>query len=561
MTKQLFTIFLIFFVSLTIAQKPFDYNSNGELEKSQYEKLLKSKGYDAVSAFDTVNKNPLLIYAIYVKNGKLGILDQKGKEITEAKYDRISGLQSDPVLGINYYPDYYIVNIHDNWGVISNSGKEILAMQPYYLQYGERLRDKFEKVKFFMAQTGTDEKFFNTQGKEIPKPEKPVEKSPSNTQNPPVQTKETFSDENPYGKVIRRMDKFGVVEAQKDGKYGQGVVNLKTKKLVIPVEYGFILIDRFQRFIAGNYKPGNYTLYDTIGVALTKDLEKIEESNGIYFFTKEGKIAFFDQDLKQLSKYEYEDHGFHSKNRIMIMKAGKKGMIDLTGKVLIPFEYDNLNFITYQVGSSGEHNPLVRATKDRKDGLIDFDGNILIPVEFDRLDTQIAAREKELKYRGSGERMPVDHTITENNQYFVVQKNRKYGLIGKDYSVIFPTEYSEILKADNADFVHVVVRDETQVRKEGLYSISKRKFLFEIESGADYKFIYGRHILSKKDGKYALYDLEGNQLVSYQEKEISGRNSLFKGLTQIYSYGKPKNAVLYIGQHGIASKFVEVDSF
>ena len=91
----LFTIILTF--GQSIAQKPFKINSEGELSKSQYEKLLKSKGYDAVSNFDTVNVNPLLIYAVYVKKGKLGILDHTGKEITEAKYDRIWGLQKDAV--------------------------------------------------------------------------------------------------------------------------------------------------------------------------------------------------------------------------------------------------------------------------------------------------------------------------------------------------------------------------------------------------------------------------------------------------------------------------------
>lgn len=552
---------LLFLFSYTIAQKPFEINSNGELSQSNYEKLLKSRDYEAVSAFDTVNKNPLLIYAIYVKKGKLGILDHKGKEISEAKYDRIWGLQKDPVLGVNFYPDYYIVQIHDKAGAISNTGKEIIPMKYHYISYGKRLTDKFENVNYFVAKTETGDKYLNIQGNEISKPENPIESVSNSPYNPPVVKAKTFTDENPFGNVIRKLGKFGVVESKIEGKYKQGVVNLETKKLLIPIEYGYVSIDRFQRFIAGNYKAENFALYDTIGVALKKEYEKIEEINGIYFFTKNSKIAYFDKDLKQLSNFEYEDYAFYSKNRILTYKGGKKGMIDLEGNIIIPFEYDNLNFITYQVGTTLDREPLIRATKNRKDGLIDFNGNILIPVEFDRLDTQIAAREKELKYRGSGQMMPVDHTITENNQYFIVKKNGKYGLYGKDYSILLPVEFSEILKADKGDFVHIIQRDNQKNRSEGLFNVVKKEFLFDVKPFADYTFKYGRYILSKKDGKFGLYDLEGNQVISYQEKEISGLNIIFNGLTQFYNYSKPKNAVLYMGQHGITSGFVEVDSF
>jgi hypothetical protein len=556
--------FILFTIILTIghsfAQKPFEINAKGEISKSNYEKLLKSKSYDAVSNFDTVNKNPLLIYAIYVKNGKLGILDHKGKEITEAKYDRIWGLQKDPVMGVNYYPDFYIVQIHDKAGVISNTGKEIIPMIYHYISFGERLYKKYEKVSYFIAKTESGDKFFNTKGMEIPKPAETKEVVSHVSENLPILKAKTYTDENPYGKVIRKSGKFGVVEAKIDEKYQQGVVNLETKKVLIPIEYGYVVIDRFQRFIAGNYKSENFALYDTIGVALKKDFQKIEEINGIYFFTKDSKIAYFDQNLKQLSDFEYEEYAFYSNNRIMTYKGGKKGMIDLSGKIIIPFEYDNLNFITYQVGSKLDHNPFVRATKERKEGLLDFDGKILIPVEFDQLDTQIAARDKERRYSGSGEMMPLDHTITENNQYFVVQKNGKYGLYGKDYSILLPVEFSQILKADKEEFVHVVQTDQLKNKSEGLFNVLKKEFLFDIKPLADYTFKNGRFILSKKEGKFGLYDLEAKQIIPYQEMEISGFHNLFNGLIQFYSY-KPQKAVLYIGQHGISSNFIEVSSY
>ena len=72
-------------------QQPFRINDLGEVTDPGFPAFIRQHQYQAVSGFDTVSKKPLLIYALYVRDNKLGILDNSGHEVTPAVYDKIDG--------------------------------------------------------------------------------------------------------------------------------------------------------------------------------------------------------------------------------------------------------------------------------------------------------------------------------------------------------------------------------------------------------------------------------------------------------------------------------------
>lgn len=538
------------------SQNKLSVNSQGEIPKKNYEELIQKRGYQAISSFDTVSINPLLIYAIYIKDNKRGILDYNGKEITPAIYENISGLQLHPIFGTNRFHDFYIVEQNDKYGVISNTGKQLIPNEYYYIEYGSNSHETFVKDTYFIIEIENGEKYFDTKGREIQKPKDESEVNYNQEYTAPKSGKKEISNDNPFGNVTKRIRDFAIVQKQIDGTYKSGAVDLEKQKLIVPVQYDFVNFDRFQRLIAGNYiLEKNYTLYDTVGKELFSGYENIEEVNGAYFLQKENKTAVFDEDLKQVTDFIYE-RGFHYKGRILTKKDGKYGMIDLKGKEILPFEYDIMNFIYYQVGSSQDLNPYVKATKNGKDGIFDFSGKILIPVDYNKIDTQISARDKNPSYYG-GEIAPLENTITEDNQYFVVQKDRKYGLIGNDFKEILPTQYDEILKGYNDNFLHVYMRDENNKRKQGLFDVKRGKFLFEPQADIDLDFKEGKYIIYKKGNEYAMYDLNGKQIIPFQSREINGVNEIYKGLKYVYSYGKTK-AELYLDSYKEDFQFYEI---
>lgn len=551
----------LFFGLVIFAQKTLDIHPNGELSKKNYEKLVKSRSYQAISSFDTISLNPLLIYAIYAKDGKLGILDHTGKEVTAALYERIAGLELHPVFGDQRFHDHFIVIQNDKYGMMNNTGKIILPTEYYSIDYGEYSSDRYFKDEYFVSREERGEVYYNTQGKEIQKPQKngELKKPPTISAPTPIPDKPLPND-NPFGTVSQRIGNFAIVTNQVDGKTYYGAVDLEKQKLIVPIAFNYVTYDRFQRFMGGNYgEVKNYALYDSEGKELLYGYEKIEEINGVYFITKDKKIAVYDENLNPITDFLF-DYAFHYKGHILASQNKLYGMIDQNGKELLPFEFEELNFVYYKVGSSHDLNPPIRAKKNKKEGLLDFDGNVLIPIEYDRIDTQIAARQKtRYPYGGRGEMMPVAETITENNAYFVVRNNWKYGVIDRDYKLIVATEFDEVLRAEKSPFIHLITKDEKNRRKEGLYQFDVQKYLFEPTLDADFSFLNGKYIVEKRKDEYAMFDLQGNQIIPFQDRSIDGFNKIYKGLIKIYSYGKPKNAILFIDQGSHPKKFYETD--
>ncbi|MFZ4058940.1 MAG: WG repeat-containing protein, partial [Ferruginibacter sp.] len=130
---------LLVFTSLQ-AQQKFTLNKLGLITEAQWQTIKKSRQYEALSRFDTVSKKPLLVYAIYVKNNKLGIVNHLGVEVTPALYDDISGLNISYTTVMFGFHNHYPVVIDKKYGLITNTGKVILPVKYNYITY-EKSKD------------------------------------------------------------------------------------------------------------------------------------------------------------------------------------------------------------------------------------------------------------------------------------------------------------------------------------------------------------------------------------------------------------------------------------
>ena len=62
-----------------------------------------------------------------------------------------------------------------------------------------------------------------------------------------------------------------------------------------------------------------------------------------------------------------------------VVKDKKVGIIDYIGKVLLPTEYDSLDYVTKDV---------VIVTKDSKYGAVDINNRLVLPFEYDALNQE-----------------------------------------------------------------------------------------------------------------------------------------------------------------------------
>lgn len=114
-----------------------------------------------------------------------------------------------------------------------------------------------------------------------------------------------------------------------------------------------------------------------------------------------------------------------SEGLAVVKKNGKYGVIDKTGKVVVPFKYDN----TKEVFSDG----LLGVELKGKWGFIDKTGNIIIPIEYDTVD----------KF---SEGLAIVHKNKE--RYFINKRGEKMIDVSKYQAVV---RFSEGLAAFNCD--------------------------------------------------------------------------------------------------------------
>lgn len=109
-----------------------------------------------------------------------------------------------------------------------------------------------------------------------------------------------------------------------------------------------------------------------------------EMKNSIYSVAKDGmRVKYFDADKQQfveMSLAEIYRAKQWPENIVCIKKEGGKGAINLTtGETVIPYEYDIVSY------KKAFHVILVK-DKAGKYGLFDEDGKVILPVEFEYMN-------------------------------------------------------------------------------------------------------------------------------------------------------------------------------
>ncbi|WP_291144792.1 WG repeat-containing protein [Flavobacterium sp. UBA7680] len=109
------------------------------------------------------------------------------------------------------------------------------------------------------------------------------------------------------------------------------------------------------------------------------------ENNYAEFRTFNNKMGLIDTLGNVIIKpnYEYIKNHKDLKNifeaGIISNKKYKRGFIDLQGKVIIPFEYDDVFYFG---------NNLIRVSKNEKTGVVDMENKIILPLKYDYIQKQ-----------------------------------------------------------------------------------------------------------------------------------------------------------------------------
>ncbi|AEV34080.1 hypothetical protein Oweho_3127 [Owenweeksia hongkongensis DSM 17368] len=434
--------------------------------------------YDDLGVF-SMNLAPAKI------GGKFGYVNRKGELVIDLKYQKAGYFKAPGIAIARYESGYGLIDTLEN--IILNFEYHDIAV---FQNHNVAVVEKGNKFGFFFLNENrlspvVFDKIYKSQI------ERPLEvclncakKVPFNKgvalvekDNDYALINEQFEEVVPFGLYdsIQPINMGGLAIVKKKAKYG--LVNFLGEEILKP-EYEFISTesarsyeDDFTSFRVIN--NGSTTLLDANGVnALGQSFDSVAVlSSCMYMAYGKGNPLILDNDLNILfDKYEcyhQVDNGF------IVKKNGKMGHVSEEGIFIIPLSYDSL--------FQPRLEKLYYAGNNGKYGVLDLSGEVIIPFEYGLITrTWYNDQEENLIVEKSGK----IGTITMANEIAIpfeydglsgwveyspeehyAKKDGKYGMVKPNGEVLIPCVY---------DYIHYYTSSAILVKKDDLYGVLDR---------------------------------------------------------------------------------------
>ena len=319
--------------------------------------------YDEIAAIAGI-KSTLKV----TKDGKVGVIDKEGKEILNTQYNEVTNLGKDNKEG-------FIVKSEDGkYGIVGYSNQSILEAKYDGIEkvYGNDMYVvKQADKQILVKKDGTE--VLNTGFDEIKEILKNADNGIIYTQNGKYGIMKTTGEIiiAPEYEELKEA-KSGLLLAKQNGKYG--VIDLQ-KEAKVELQYISITYDeKADIYLAEKEDYTNDIIDNTFTTQQTGILTDIDDEKGYLV-------------LKQGEEYKYYNFKFEEKNVSDIYpnntlykskKDGKYGFVDKDGKVVVDYQYDDVT----EQNSCG----YAGIKKDGKWGAIDNKGNMVQEPTYDLED-------------------------------------------------------------------------------------------------------------------------------------------------------------------------------
>ncbi|MDP5238946.1 WG repeat-containing protein [Uliginosibacterium sp. 31-16] len=230
-------------------------------------------------------------------------------------------------------------------------------------------------------------------------------------------------------------------------KTGYGAIDPRSGKIVLPAVYKEMQ-KRGSFIIAGNESQRRgeamvWQAWDSTG----RPVPGLQRAGGLNILDKtdlllvDGRRVIDVQGRERIPAGRY-DYLMEAGERLITVLKDRYGLIDATGKEIIPPRYQHLGYFN--------SNPFwLQATLFGPDGeaghigVVDADGKVVIDPQWDSAD---------LDYSRAREGKPA-------SGFFLVERNRRYGVFGLDGRLLFPARFEKHHSIDRDSPLHLVTLD------------------------------------------------------------------------------------------------------
>ncbi len=178
-------------------------------------------------------------------------------------------------------------------------------------------------------------------------------------------------------------------------------------------------------------------------------------------------------------RMECRDMSILHDGMLKILIDGKSGIVDRTGRVIVPCEYDYIDDISYRRG-------FLRAEKDGKHGIIDKKRRVVIPFEYEMCGDLVRNRA-------------------------IVGLGGKYGFVNRRGKVVIPIEYYRVL-----GFCYGWATARRNGKSGAIDKRGKTVIPFEYDI-VDCRSKSGICNVRGDDGVYMFVDKRGNPIFGYRQ--------------------------------------------
>lgn len=521
----------------------------------------------------------IVILAIIVAGFAINMVYQKNKEYEIAQ--------------ISEYK-YFAVKEDDKIGVINTSGKKIINTE-----YDSVVIPNPEKAVFICTKSNNT-KVLNENGEEIYTDYQNIK---------PLRLKDVASD-LVYEKTTLEYEKngkFGIISidgekitepiyesidtlqfkegellVKLNGKYG--VINIKGATIVKPL-YDSIESDKY--YESGiNYKKSGYIVSKTTNegyrygyvnykgkqILDTKfnDLSRITDVNSedVYLICAENGQYGLIKNKKKVINNEYQSLNYNeSNNTVTALKGKRYGVVSLDGKVIVPFEYIQIDTTGEYIYATTEDSSVKTFDANGKESQIDSNLAI-VDVENTNYKIYINSGNDKTEYTIYKDGKAItknEYTYIEylyDNYFIACNTDGELGVIDDAENVKIPFNYNSIQKIDGTNLIQTYQNDNKIIE---VYSKDMKKIVglenAELDKLTDYIKIYnddevkyvtneGKEVkntelfsnnkifANKWNGKWGFVDKQGNKVVDYEYDKVTEVNSYgFAGIEKDGKWG------------------------
>ena len=431
------------------------YNEKKEVLLSNY------KNVQAISICTNVNSTPYEKSVLtYKENGKYGLINLEGKQITKPVYDEISS--------INYKEGTFLVKQNELEGIINMKGKVIIKCEyesvtsdNYYSENGNKKQAGFIVSK--KTEDGYRYGYANYRGTII--------LNPIYTQ---LERVTEIANEKGVYFIAFKNGQAGLLKNNKEilnyeyediqynvlgsifvtkrnGKYG--AVNQEGTTVLYP-EYDNV-------YTGGMYlnalKDKDIFIFDLNGNKIeTNEVSKTKTENANYYITidKNNKYKVVDSKDNIIIDKDYTYIEYLPGDYFIVERDSKSGIIDSNGKSVIELKYDSISRINETDILQMETNKNIALYNLNMKEIVSMDNAIVKEVKDEKAYILLYS-DTDFKYLDKKGNILTSQNLFENNSLFAKNINGKWGFVDKDGNLKVQNDYELVTDFNKYGFAGI----------------------------------------------------------------------------------------------------------